>query len=378
MLEKAKDFWRQYRLIILSLVGISVLLLLILDYELNGRRNLVDGLVGEKQVPEILTTVPSPISESDVIDFGNLPQAHVIPGRTHVFQTFNNCGPASLSMALSYYDVNVTQADLGRQLRPYQNSRGDNDDKSVTLEELARKAQEYGLVAYHRPSGSMETLRRFIAYDMPVITRTWTKVGEDIGHYRLVRGYDETAGVIIQDDSLQNKNLRFSYEEFNKLWEAFNYEYLVLVKPENVEIAEAILGEMVEPGVAWQAALARSDEMIRQQSDNVYGHFNKSVAHYELGEYQLSVEAYEQVESRLPFRMLWYQIEPILAYYQLGEYARVFEITDRILNNHNRAFSELYEIRGNIYERQGQQDLAQEEYEKAGFYNRNYEFGILL
>src|SRR3972149_10206152 len=124
----------------------------------------------------------------------------------HIFQTFNNCGPAALSMALRFYGINVTQAELGQSLRPYQIPGGDNDDKSVTLEELAEKSKEYGLIPYHRPMGNPDLVRQFIANDIPVIARTWTKPSEDIGHYRVLKGYDDAARIFIQDDSLQNKN----------------------------------------------------------------------------------------------------------------------------------------------------------------------------
>src|SRR3990167_907362 len=58
----------------------------------------------------------------------------------HIFQTFNNCGPASLSMALSYFGIKASQKVIGDGLRPYQNPQGDNDDKSVTLNEMREKA----------------------------------------------------------------------------------------------------------------------------------------------------------------------------------------------------------------------------------------------
>ena len=45
-------------------------------------------------------------------------------------------------MALSYYGVRESQQDLGRDLRPYQNPQGNNDDKSVTLAELAENKPE--------------------------------------------------------------------------------------------------------------------------------------------------------------------------------------------------------------------------------------------
>jgi tetratricopeptide (TPR) repeat protein len=69
--------------------------------------------------------------------------------------------------------------------------------------------------------------------------------------------------------------------------------------------------------------------------------------------------------------MLWYQIEPILAYKELGNYDKVFTITENILENGNRAFSELYLIRGDIYLEQGNLEAAKDQYEKAVFYNKN-------
>ncbi|EKD84740.1 MAG: hypothetical protein ACD_38C00166G0001, partial [uncultured bacterium] len=62
------------------------------------------------------------------------------------------------------------------------------------------------------------------------------------------------------------------------------------------------------------------------------------------------------------------QIEPILAYQKLKNYTRVFQLTDKILNTYNRAFSELYQIRGEIYQELGKVDLAEAEFGKARFY----------
>src|SRR3989338_2604435 len=176
---------------------------------------------------------PSPFIET--VSLASPPEQKVIISNYHVFQTFNNCGPAAFSMALSFYGIHKSQEELGRQLRPYQNPQGDNDDKSVTLEELSRASEEYGFIPFHRPNGSIELIKYFITYDIPIIARTWTKPNEDIGHYRVVKGYDDLSQEIIQDDSLQDKNLRFTYDTFNLLWEKFNYEYLILVPKDKVE-----------------------------------------------------------------------------------------------------------------------------------------------
>ena len=300
------------------------------------------------------------------------PTAKVLTGGYQTFQTFNNCGPASFSMALSYFDIDKSQHVLGDILRPYQQSKGDNDDKSVTLPELAHLAEEYGFIAFTRPDGNMSLLREFINNDIPVIARTRTKISENIGHFRVVKGYDDAKGVIIQDDSLQGSNLEFSYADFNALWETFNYEYLVLVTPEKKDIAEVILGENLSETIAWENALETSAAALVKNPENIYAQFGRSVAFYHLGRYQESVDAFELVEGKMPFRTLWYQIEPILAYQKLRMYERVFAMTEEILNNGNRAFSELYQIRGEIYQAQGKDDLARQEFDKVLLYNKNF------
>ena len=321
-----------------------------------------------QQLPEINLPQIFPTATPDA---SGIPSAKTLETNYHVFQTFNNCGPASLSMALRFYGMVVSQKELGDDLRPYQIASGDNDDKSVTLQEVADKSREYGLIPYRRPNGTPEILKKFIANDIPVITRTWTKPNEDIGHFRVVKGYDDGRGVFIQDDSLQGKNLKYTYEDFDVIWKKFNYEYLVLVPKEKQGLAEKILGEEVSEKTSWKKAAENARKELSKDSGDVYARFNLSVALYNTGELKGSVQEFEKVESQLSFRTLWYQIEPIQAYYELGNYDRVFSITDNILNNGNRAFSELYIIRGKIYQKQGNVETAKTEFEKAVMYNKN-------
>jgi tetratricopeptide (TPR) repeat protein len=312
------------------------------------------------QVREQVREVVEPI-------FDNAPtlppseSAKILTGGTHVFQTFNNCGPASLSMALSYYGIKASQHELGDILRPYQVASGDNDDKTTTFAEMDHLAQTYGFTIFVRPNGNSEIVKNFINLGIPVIAKTWTKPNEDIGHFRVIKGYDDVAGTFVQDDSLQGKNLTYSYEDFNVLWEAFGYQYLVLVPSEKVEMAKVILGEDLDESVAWEKLLA---------SDTA--EFNKLVSLYRLGRYQEAVGVYERIKDSLPRRMLWYQIEPILAYQKVGSYDKVFEITNHLIENGNRAFSEAYQIRGEIYESQGKTEEAKAEFEKVLMYNKNF------
>lgn len=313
------------------------------------------------------TVVPPQFSPEPIAP--SRPSQKQLAGGTQVFQTFNNCGPAALSMALSHYGISVSQQVLGQALRPYQHPTGDNDDKSVTLAELASQAESYGLLSYHRPAGNREVIKQLIALDLPVVTRTWLNPGEDIGHYRVVTGYDDTTAQFTQDDSLQGAHLRYTYAAFDEIWGPFSYEFLVLAPPAKQAQVEAVLGELLDEHVAWQRALEIADQTLRADPNDMYAAFNRSVALYHLGKYAESIEAYEAVSARLPFRMLWYQIEPILAYYKNGDDNRVLQLADQILNRNNRAHSELYQLKGLIYQSRGEEAMAQEMFRLATMYN---------
>ena len=324
----------------------------------------------EEKAASSILSAKSSVKETKV-ELGKIPDAKTLHNDYHIFQSFNNCGPASLSMALSYYDIQESQQALGEQLRPYQNVEGVNDDKSVTLAEMAEKGKDYELIAYHRPNGDMELIKYFVANDMPVVVRTWLNQQEDIGHYRVIKGYDDTTKEIIQDDSYEGKNLRYSYDDFATLWKAFNYEYLVLVPKEKDQLAKTIIGEDVNSDVAWKTAENNAQNQLKSDPDNVYSRFNLSTALYHTKQYKEAVIEFEKVQDQLSSRMLWYQIEPVQAYFALGNYDKVFSITNKILQNENEAFSELYLIRSKIFIEQGNITLAKEEFEKAVFYNQN-------
>lgn len=316
-------------------------------------------------------TSPTPSPTPSVIIRPN--QSHQLDLPVHYFQSFNNCGPATLAMAMSFFGFDQTQTEIGNQLRPYQNSAGDNDDKSVTFAEMGAYAQGLGMIAYHRPVGSIELLKTFIANDIPVMTRTWTAVDEDIGHYRVVTGFDEADQVIIQDDSLQGEAIAIDYGEFLSMWEKFNYEYLVVVPESRSGVAAAILGELIDTQLAWQVAKDSARDRLVTEPTSIYARFNLAIAEYYLGNYLETIQHFEAVESLLPSRTLWYQLEPLLAYQRLGRYDQLMTRIEQILSNGNRAYSELYLIRGQVYLDQAQPEAARREFELALKYKPNYQ-----
>ena len=324
------------------------------------------------QVSPAAPTKPPAVSSAAAAPYqvANLPARKILPIPYHVFQSFNNCAPAALAIALSYYDIHKTQQELAADLRPYNNPQGINDDKSTVPEELGAEAAKFGLIPYYRANGNIDLLRQFISAGIPVVMRTLLHDNENFAHYRVVKGYNNTTRELIQDDSYENKNLRFSYDKFLTLWQQFNYEYLILVPPGKQAVAEGILGESLDPVASWQGAVRTASAELAQDPNDLRAGFNLSVALYNTGDYQGSVDAYEKVQSRLPQITLWYQIQPIQAFFEIGDYARVMSLTSAVLAK-NISFSELYILRGKVYIEQGQPELAKKEFQQALFYNKN-------
>jgi len=106
-------------------------------------------------------------------------------------------------MMLSWYGRDVSQKELGDAMRPYQVPSGDNDDKTIFTYEFVEWAKKYGLESIGRVNGDIELLKTFTANGIPVVVKTWLHVDDDIGHFRIVRGFDERKQVIIQDDSYE-------------------------------------------------------------------------------------------------------------------------------------------------------------------------------
>ncbi len=290
----------------------------------------------------------------------------------HTYQAFNNCGPATLAMILGWYGRNVSQKELGDAMRPYQIASGDNDDKTIFTYEFVDWAKKYGFSAIARINGDIDLLKTFTANGIPVVVKTWLHPNEDIGHFRIVRGFDEEKKVIIQDDSYEGPNRRISYYDFLSMWQPFNYAYIIVYDGSKKDVVEEIIGNEMEERAAWENALARGKKESQLDEENVYPWFNMATSYFHIGDYGNSIASFEKVEARLPKRMLWYQIEPIEAYKELGKYDRVFQITDHILTNGNRAFSELYQLRGEIYLSQGNKAAARKEFDLAMEYNKNF------
>jgi tetratricopeptide (TPR) repeat protein len=301
----------------------------------------------------------------------NLPTQKVLEDGYYIGQTFNNCAPSALSMDLSYYGISVSQAALAADLRPTNNESGKDDDKSTSPDEVAAEAEKYGLTAYYRPNGSISLLEEFVANGIPVLVRTQYLSSEDFLHYRVIKGYDQTTGEVIDEDGIQGPEVHYSYADFMQLWKMSNYEYVVLVPPGKEALVQSLLGNDFDEATAWKDAVATAQQQFEQSPSDVEAGFNLATALYHTGDYQSAVTAFTKVQPQLTEHVLWYQLEPIEAYLALGNYNQVFMLSSAILSDNNPAYPELYVLMGEAYQKEGNLATARTDFERALFYNRN-------
>ncbi len=286
---------------------------------------------------------------------------------SHVWQTWNNCGPATVAMCLSYFGRAETQSDVAVVLRP------DAEDKNINPQEMAAYVQSLGLGAVARVNGRDEVLKSLLSNGIPVIVEQWHVPEDDpgMGHYRLVRGYDEVEAVFITHDSLTGPNERLTYAEFDEGWRVFNRAYVVVYPPEKQQVVEAILGAETDDLTMYQEAVTRAQEEVDAVGD-VFAWFNLGSSYVGLGQYAAAADAYQHaLDIGLPRRMLWYQFGPFIAYDALGEYQKVLDLSASVLAQ-TPNIEELHYYRGRAYLGLGDVDQARAEFELAVQYNPHY------
>ena len=329
----------------------------------------VSDLVSTTTDTNIKDSVKSLTNKNKPVDL--LPESKLVTGLSHVNQTFNNCSSVALMINLSRWGIQDTQEKIKEATRPWNNAKGDNDDKSVNLFELAEYASStYGLLTYVRPNGSIEILKKFVANDIPVLTRTLMYPKDDIVHYRVIQGYDENNQIVVQSDGVEGKEVTYTYEKWMHAWKDFNYEYLIVVPKEKKEVVEKILADELNEEVAWKNAKERAIKEISSNNNELWAHYNLITAMFYLKDYENVVKEFEKIEDKLSRRKLWYQHEPIYAYFNLGNYDKVIKMVDYIENDNNKSISELYVLKGKILEKRGDKEGARKEYEKAVYYHK--------
>lgn len=337
-----------------------------------------DEGAAEKAAPPA-TPVPLPTSTP-----WPLASASRLQGFQHKFQSWNNCGPATLAMALTYFDVNASQDTTAAVLKP------DPEDRNVGPEEMAAYVNEQTPYrALFRVDGNRELLQRFVANGLPVIIEIGIEPQGEYrwmgwyGHYLLVVAYDDAQQQFWVYDSwfgtseepLTNAHPDgrvLTYEALDQYWPQFNRNYIVLYDPQQEELVETIIGEEMEDGVMWQNALRAVQRETVDDPDNPFYWFNLGTIYLALGENQKAETAFDQARAiGLPWRMLWYQFGPYETYYKVGRYDDVVLLADVTLKD-RPYFEESFYYKGLALAALGDEKGARENLEMAANFNPNF------
>jgi tetratricopeptide (TPR) repeat protein len=301
------------------------------------------------------------------------PAATQVTGLRHYWQTWNNCGPATLAMNLSYYGSPLDQADIGNVLRTYA------DDKNVSPEELVAFAQRQGFHAQLRVNGNADLARTLLANGIPLLIETWLEEtpNDGLGHYRLLVGYDDAQASWIGYDSYVSTGLigseatgyagiRMPYDQTAAWWKVFNHTYVLVYPPDREPLVRAILGDAFDPTVMWQEARVRAENDIAADPNDPFAHFNLGTVLVEAGDYAGAAAAYDRARALgLPWRMLWYQFGPFAAYTATGRYQEVLDLGQATLDSAGGGIEEVHYWRGQAWAALGNLDAARAEWNQA-------------
>jgi tetratricopeptide (TPR) repeat protein len=303
--------------------------------------------------------------------------ANQLTGLAHYWQTWNNCGPATLAMNLSYFGVEHGQDTVASTLRPYR------DDKNVNPWEMAEYARSQGLRSIARVNGDAGRLRALVDAGVPVLIETWyePEPNDGMGHYRLIVGYDDPAGEWVVYDSYDSHGIkkdqpyagiRLPYDGLDRLWAVFNRAYVVTYDDARAAAVEAIIGGDLDDTAMWQRSLAAAESAAQANPQDPFAWFNLGSSLVALGDHPRAAQAFDQARNiKLPWRMLWYQFAPFRAYFEVGRYDEVIALADATLAQ-AKSVEELFFWRGRALQAKGDVEGARAAWQAALEFNPHY------
>ena len=184
----------------------------------------------------ILILIPSMgamAQDAQPTDASILPTSYQMTGFIHIPQHWNNCGPATMTMALTYFGIPADQDPAANWLKPT------SEDGNVSPWQMVAYVNTQlgaNIRALTRVGGDLTLLKTLLSNNFPVIIEAGYDPEPErlgwMGHYLLPIGYDDGAQTLKTHDSYLGANTTYSYAHINQFWEHFNNTYIVLYKPE--------------------------------------------------------------------------------------------------------------------------------------------------
>ncbi len=338
-------------------------------------------VVSETPLPALTETpLPSPVPSPTL---GPIPAEVALTGIRHEYQQFNNCAPASLSMMLSYWGWQGDQFQTRLALRP----SFEIDDKNVNPFEVVNYVeQNTDFDAVWRVGGDLDTLKRLLAAGYPVLIEKGLDPHDDawLGHYQILSGYNDAKRQFLVYDSYEGPAEAWgvSYDVIAQFWRHFNYVYVVIFPPERAAQVDSILRSNSDARLNFQHAanLALSEANSLTGREQFFAWFNRGASLVYLQDYAGAAQAYDMAfslyaalpQEERPWRLLWYQDGPYVAYYNTGRYQDVINLAHSTLVNVDKpVLEETYYWRGLAKAALGDRQGAIEDLQRAYTLNPN-------
>jgi tetratricopeptide (TPR) repeat protein len=289
-------------------------------------------------------------------------------------QDWNNCGPATLSLALRYFGWSGDQFNISDLLKP------DRGDKNVNIDELIYFVRNRAgwLAADFRVGGTLEILKHFLAAGLPVIVEKGYVIESDgpdngwAGHYMLLTAYDDASGTFTGQDTFIGPDQTISYADLDHGWQAFNRAFMYIYPLNQPPDLEGILGEDLDPDVNREHAIEQARAELTADPDDPYAWFNLGTNLLYFERYAEAAGAYDTaLNLGLPWRFTRYQFGPYIAYFNSGRSEDVIKLADATLEKTAKAEESLL-WRGWARYRLGDTNGAVEDFRAALKINPNY------
>jgi len=302
------------------------------------------------------------------LDTPEPPPEYLISSARHTYQTWNNCGPATVSMALSAHGWAGDQSAVARALKP------DPNDKNVGPEELARFARDAGFEALVGQAVDRRLLMALIASGVPPIVETWfvPEPGDEMGHYRLLVGYRESGDVFIAHDSYSGPATELTWQSLDEHWRVFNRTFVAIYPSELQPAVAGAIGLPTDSEEALRARLRAAEAEVAERGD-AFAWFNLGTSRLAIGDSAGAAEAYDEARTiGLPWRMLWYQFGPYEAYAAVGRWQDVEVLAETTLSGAGNLEESLFWL-GSARAAQGDLEAARALWRRANTANPGYE-----
>jgi tetratricopeptide (TPR) repeat protein len=276
---------------------------------------------------------------------------------------------------LTYFGFPNDQYPAAQWLKP------NSEDKNVSPWQMVEyvNTQISGTVyALVRQGGTIERIKALIANNFVVIIEEgYDPPGENLGwmgHYLLISGYDDATQQFTTQDTYKGPNLTYSYEHVSEYWAHFNHVYLVLYDKSREPELMALLGSDADERQNSYNALVQATAAAQADGTDAFAWFNVGTSYVAMGDYQKAAAAYDQARNLgLPWRMMWYQFGPFIAYNEVGRYQDMIDLAQANLNDGGGQYvEETFYYGGLAREGLGQNDRALSNYQGAIAFNPNF------